>query len=134
MDQPLWQNWLNITMIGLIARRAAVGLGLYWDKLEPVLRDVYIGLLAMCALAGIAVWLSSRWVIAALSLLACAFAVSTIAEFSIGTGVATQPAWLIAQLVFVLVGTGGLIMLARRAAPRRQTHKQSPPHLRLYKS
>ena len=112
MDQPLWQNWLNIAFIGFVARRAAVSVALQWDSLNGLTRGTYIVVLVACAIAAVAVWLSTRAVVASLCLVAATFAVASIIEIS-----QLEPAlrlWIGAQLVLALLATFGLITLARR--------------------
>lgn len=112
MDQPLWQIWLNVALIGFVSRRAAVGIGMYWDSLGSVLRVSYVGLLAVCAFAAIAIWLRRAWVIAALSAVAGAFAVTTLVELT--SGHAFAPVWMVAQVIVVVTATALLARLAWR--------------------
>jgi hypothetical protein len=118
MDQPLWQILFNIALIGFVARRAAFGLALHIDRTQPALWGVYVALCAVCALAGIAVLLSRRWVIAGLAGVLAAFTLSTGVELAVG-GVA-PPASLIAQLAFAIAAGGALIGLALRRGPEPQ--------------
>jgi hypothetical protein len=111
MDQPLWQNWLNIAFIGFIARRAAISVALQWDTLNGLLRGSYVVVLAACALAAVAVWLSTRLVIASLYFLAATFGVTSLIEISLA-----PPAlrlWIGAQLAVALLAAVGLVKLAR---------------------
>ena len=112
MDQPLWQNWLNIAFIGFIARRAAVSVALQWDSLNALIRGTYIVVLVACALAAVAVWLSTRMVVATLCLLTATFSVASLVEMT-----QVQPAALRLgigiQLVAALLATLGLVKLAR---------------------
>jgi hypothetical protein len=115
MDQPLWQILFNIALIGFVARRAAVGLALHWDRTQPALWGVYVGLCAVCAFTGVAIQLSRRWVIAGIVALVGAHTVTTIVELAIG-GVAPA-GWLLAQLALALAGGGALLVLAIRTPP-----------------
>jgi hypothetical protein len=119
MDQPLWQNWLNIALIGFVARRAAVAVAIQWESLSPLLRASYIAVLGACALAAIAVWMSVRWVIGSLCSVAALFAVASLLELA-----QVEPAqrvWVLTQLVIALAGTAALVQLARRNAAHRGT-------------
>jgi hypothetical protein len=111
MDQPLWQNWLNIAFIGFVARRAAVSVALQWDSLNALTRGTYILVLAACAVAAVAVWLSTRLVIASLCFLAATFTVASIIEIS-----QVEQAlrlWIGVQLALALLAAAGLVQLAR---------------------
>lgn len=120
MDQPLWQILFNIAMIGFVVRRAAVGLALGADRTQPALWGVYVGLCAVCALAGVGVLMSRRWVIASLVAVLLAFTITTCIELAIGT--AAPAAWLVAQLVMALAGGGLLLHWARRNQPDDPVH------------
>jgi hypothetical protein len=112
MDQPLWQNWLNIAFIGFVARRAAVSVALHWDSLNALTRGMYLMVLIACALAGVAVWLSTRLVMASLCFVAATFSVASLVEM-----VQVEPALRLgigAQLGVALLATLGLVKLARR--------------------
>lgn len=114
MDQPLWQTLFNVAMIGFVARRAALGLALHAERTSPVLWGVYVALLIVCALAGIAILLGRRWVMAGLIGLVLAFGVSTFVELAIG-GVAPA-GWLLLQLLIALGGSAVLLVWAHRSA------------------
>ena len=114
MNQPLWQNLLNITLIGFVAQRAALGVGLYGGGANGPVWGTCVALLIVCAFAGIAVWLSTRWVIAALLSLALAFTLTVTVELAVG-GTANPP-WLIGQLLVAWAGTAALVVLARRSS------------------
>lgn len=115
MDQPLWQILFNIAMIGFVVRRAAVGVAVYGDQTQPALWGVYVGLIAVCGFAAVAVLLSRRWVIAALVALGVAFTVSTVVELALGS---VGPAlWILAQWMVGVAACAGLLTLALRNKP-----------------
>ncbi|MET0390386.1 MAG: hypothetical protein ABW321_30720 [Polyangiales bacterium] len=120
MDQPLWQIWLNIALIGFVARRAAVGVALHWDQIDHALRAGYIALLAVCALAGVAVWLRARWVVATLGLVALTFTGTTLLELSEATPPAQPSAWIVTQLALALACAVALMRLAWRTEDQPQ--------------
>lgn len=111
MDQPLWQNWLNIAFIGFIARRAAISVALQWDGLSGLLRGTYVVVLVACGLAAVAVWLSTRLVIAALCFVVATFSVASIIEMSLAPHALRL--WIGAQLAIALLAALGLVKLAR---------------------
>jgi hypothetical protein len=119
MDQPLWQNWLNIALIGFVARRAAMAVALQWESLNAALRAGYVVVLVACAFAAIAVWLSVRWVIGALCAVAATFTVASLMELG-----HVEPAvrtFILLQLAVAIAGTVALVSLARRNARHPQT-------------
>ena len=119
MDQPLWQNWLNIVLIGFVARRAAMAGALQWESLSAVIRAGYVAVLIACAFAAIAVWLSVRLVIASLCAVAATFTVATLLELGhVEPNVRTM---LLLQLAVAIAGTIALINLARHNARHPQT-------------
>jgi hypothetical protein len=109
MEQPLWKFTLNLALIGFVARRAAVGLALNGAGAHSAWSGVYVALAAACAFAAIAIWKSSRWVMAGLIVLVLAFGVTTSAELAAGSGPAV---WLIAQLLVAVIGAAILLVLA----------------------
>ena len=116
MDQPLWLNLFNIALIGFVVRRAALGIGLV-ERVPPGLYAAYVGLCVICALAGITIWFSRRWVIAGLVAVAAAFSVTTFAEIALGS---LAPAGiLLIQWIFGIAGCAALIVLALRTPPER---------------
>lgn len=121
MDQPLWQILLNITLIGFVVRRAAVGLALHWDRSQPALWGVYVGVCAACAFAGVAVLLGRRWVVAGLCAVLLAFTLATGVELAVG-GVAPA-GWLVAQWLMAAAATGVLLSWTR---PRREGDPAAP--------
>jgi hypothetical protein len=119
MDQPLWQNWLNIALIGFVARRAAVAVALQWESLNAAIRAGYVAVLVACAFAAVAVWLSVRWVIGSLCAVAATFTVASLLELGY-----VEPAvrtLLLMQLAVAIAGTVALISLARHNARHPQT-------------
>lgn len=114
MDQPLWQNWLNIAFIFFVARRAGVSVALQWDHLNALVRGAHALVLVACALAAVAVWLSTRLVIAALCFLAATFSVASLVELSQADPAARLGIGI--QLVIGLLASAGLVMLARSNA------------------
>lgn len=119
MNQPLWQNWLNIILIGFVARRAAVAVALQWESLNGAIRAGYIAVLVACAFAAIAVWLSVRWVVGALCAVAATYTVASLLELG-----QVEPAvrtWILIQLVVAVGGAAALIKLARHNERRPQT-------------
>lgn len=114
MDQPLWQNWLNIALIGFVARRAAVVLAMHWESSSALIRVGYIAVLAACAFGAIAVWMSMRWVITALCSIAAFFTIASLLELA--QGEPGMRAWLLMQLCVALAGTAALVQLARHNA------------------
>ena len=122
MDQPLWQNWLNIALIGFVARHAAVSVALQWDSLNSLVRGTYIVVLVACALAAVAVWLSTRLVIGALCFLTATFSVASLVEMS--QVEPTLRLWIGAQLALALLATLGLVTLAHsnQRELRREPH------------
>jgi hypothetical protein len=111
MDQPLWQNWLNIALIGFVARRAAVAVAVQWEGLNAAVRAGYIAVLVACAFAAVAVWFSARWVIAALCAVAVTFTVASLVE--LGSVEPLTRTLILFQLVVAIAGTVALIKLAR---------------------
>jgi|GEM_PF-4042775 hypothetical protein len=119
MDQPLWQNWLNIALIGFVARRAAMAVALQWESLNAALRAGYVVVLVACGFAAIAVWLSVRWVIASLCAVTATFTVASLLELGhVEPGVRTL---IVMQLAVAIAGTIALISLARHNARHPQT-------------
>jgi lysylphosphatidylglycerol synthetase-like protein (DUF2156 family) len=121
VDQPLWQNWLNIALIGFVARRAALGIGLHWPDLTTWSRASYLILLAVCVCAGGAIWLRARWVIAALLAVAAAFTLTTFTELALAMGDTQPRGWIISQWLAALAATVLLVRLAWRAGDHAQT-------------
>lgn len=119
MDQPLWQNWLNIALIGFVARRAAMAVALQWDGLNTSIRTGYVAVLVACAFAAIAVWLSVRWVIGSLCAVAATYTVASLLE--LGHVEAPVRTWILMQLVVAIAGSVALINLARHNARHPQT-------------
>ena len=119
MDQPLWQNWLNIALIGFVARRAAVAVALQWETLNAGIRAGYLAVLVACALAAIAVWLSVRWVIVSLCTVAATYTVTSLLE--LGHVEAPARTWILMQVVVAIAGTVALVNLARHNARHPQT-------------
>jgi len=119
MDQPLWQNWLNIALIGFVARRAAVAVAVQWESLNAAIRAGYVAVLIACAFAAVAVWLSVRWVIGSLCAVAATFTVATLLELRhVEPSVRTL---LVMQLAVAIAGTVALVSLARHQARHPQT-------------
>jgi hypothetical protein len=117
MDQPLWQILVNIAMLGFMARRAAVGLALYGDRVHPALWGTYVGLCAVCAFAAVALLFSRRWVIAALVALGAAYTLTTFVELALG---GAPPLWLIVQWVVGLAGCALALVMALRHSSEDQ--------------
>ncbi|HKP64592.1 MAG TPA: hypothetical protein VJV78_47980 [Polyangiales bacterium] len=115
MDQPLWQILFNIAMIGFVVRRAAVGVAVYGDQTQPALWGVYVGLIAVCGFAAVAVLFSRRWVIAALVALGVAFSLTTVVELAVGS--VGPPLFLVAQWVVGIAACAALLTLALRNKP-----------------
>lgn len=112
MDQPLWQILFNIGLIGFVVRHAAVGLAVQGGRSDPLLWGVYAALCAICALAGIAILLSRRWVIAGITTVLVGFAATTFVE--LGVGSAAPPVYLIGQLLVAVAAGAALIVMAIR--------------------
>ena len=125
MDQPLWQNWLNIALIGFVARRAAVSAALQWDSLNLLVRGTYVVVLVACALAAVAVWLSTRIVIGALCFLTATFTVASLIEMS--QVEATLRLWIGAQLGLAWLATLALVKLAR--SNQREVDREPRNHV-----
>jgi hypothetical protein len=119
MDQPLWQILFNIALIGFVVRHAAVGLAVQGGRSQPLLWGVYAALCAVCALAGIAVLLSRRWVIAGITTLLVGFAATTFIELGVGSG--APPVYLIGQLLVAVAAGVALIVMAIRT-PTEPSH------------
>ena len=119
MDQPLWQNWLNIALIGFVARRAAVAVAVQWESLNAAIRAGYVAVLIACAFAAVAVWLSVRWVIGSLCAVAATFTVATLLE--LGHVEPSVRTLLVMQLAVAIAGTVALVSLARHQARHPQT-------------
>lgn len=118
MDQPLWQNWLNIALIGFVARRAAVAVAVQWESLNAAVRAGYVAVLVACAFAAIAVWFSVRWVVASLCAVAATFTVASLLE--LGQVEPSVRTLLVMQLAVAVAGTVALISLARHNARHPQ--------------
>jgi hypothetical protein len=116
MDQPLWQNYLNLGLIAFVARRAGVGIALSGAVLPLWLTSVYVGVLGVCVLAGIGIWLKRRWVMTSIAAIALAFGIQTAAELALGMQVATAW-WLAVQLIAAWLWSALALFLAARAAP-----------------
>lgn len=114
LDQPLWQNYLNLGLIAFIARRAGLGLALSGTMLPAGIKSVYVGVLAACLFAGIGIWLKRGWVLASLALVAFAYSTQTIMELALGPQFAT--AWgLLLQLAAAWLWTTLAMFLAMHA-------------------
>jgi len=113
MDQPLWQNYLNLGLIAFVARRAGIGWSALATDAPSVLEGVYVGVLVVCVLAGIGVWLRRAWVMASISILALAFGIQTTAELISESRFAAW--WLVTQWVFAWLVSGLALFLASRA-------------------
>ena len=113
MDQPLWQNWLNVALIAFVARRAAVTLALQWDQASHGLQVLHGVVLAVCVFAAVAVWLSARWVITALATMVCVFTLASLVELA--SADAALRVGIVAQVVLAITAAAALIGLARRA-------------------
>ena len=114
MDQPLWQNLLNIALIGFVARRAALVVTLEWNSLHALVRSAHVAVLLACLVAAVAVWLSARWVVASLCALTAFFTCASLLELR-----AIEPALrsgIILQMLVALLATVVLVKLARDAA------------------
>jgi hypothetical protein len=122
MDQPLWQNLFNIALVGFVVRRAALGIGLA-EHVPPALYVAYVGLCAVCALAGILLWFSRRWVIAGLIAVGVAFTITTFAEIAVGA--IAPPPLLLIQWIFGSAGCVALVVLALRTPPESGAHECS---------
>lgn len=116
MDQPLWLNLFNIALIGFVVRRAALGIGLV-ERVPPALYAAYVGLCVICALAGITIWFSRRWVVGGLVAVGAAFSVTTFAEIALGT--IAPVGLLLTQWIIGVAGCAALIVLALRTPPER---------------
>lgn len=123
MDQPLWQNWLNIALIGFVARRAAMAVALQWESLNGALRAGYVIVLIACAFAAVAVWMSTRWVIGSLCAVAATFTIASLLELGyVDPGVR---ALILMQLAVAIAGTIALISLARHTARNPHLKRES---------
>jgi hypothetical protein len=116
MDQPLWQNYLNLGLIAFVARRAGVGVALSGAGLPLGLKSIYVGVLGVCVLAGIGIWLKRRWVMTAIAAVAFALGIQTAAELALGTQAAAAW-WLVMQLIAAWLWSALALFLAARAAP-----------------
>jgi hypothetical protein len=121
VDQPLWQIWLNVAWIAFVARRAAVGIGLHWNTLGGPLRFGYWAVLAVCALAGIAVWLPARWVVAGLAAVATAFTLVTLMEITTHLSTLPMSVGIMQWLVGIAAGAV-LVRMAWRADGAHDPH------------
>jgi peptidoglycan/LPS O-acetylase OafA/YrhL len=110
MDQPLWQNYLNSIFLAFAVLPAGVALAL--GVSPPALRVACIAVCVACAIAAVAIWGKRAWVIGSLALVAITFTLATVAALALAPA-STHGRWL-AQLVVVLAGSAGLIMLAHR--------------------
>jgi hypothetical protein len=110
MDQPLWQNFLNMAFVAFVARRAGVGLALGDGGAMAVVDVVQC---AACLFAAIAIWLRRAWVMAALLFLGFAFVAGTAIELTHESG--ANAAWLGMQLVFGVLASVALSVLAYRS-------------------
>ena len=130
MDQPLWQNYLNIGLLAFVAHRAALGLALTGTTLPQDLTILYACVLGSCVLAGIGVWLQRGWVIASIVTVAITFGIQTGIELLLGQPPAT--AWLLVmQLVAAWIWSALAVVLAMRSAPRtRVSAPAKRTHLR----
>jgi hypothetical protein len=119
MDQPLWQNWLNIAFIGFVARTAALAVALRWDSLQTLVLGAHLVVLAACLFAAVAVWLSTRWVVSSLCALTATFVIASLFELG-----AVEPAMrvaIVARIGVALAAAAALLKLALHA----QQHPES---------
>jgi hypothetical protein len=116
MDQPLWQNYLNLGLIAFVARRAGVGLALSGAVVPLGLKSVYVSVLGVCILAGVGIWLKRRWVMTSIAAVALGFGVQTAAELALGAQLAAAW-WLAMQLIAAWLWSALALFLAARAAP-----------------
>lgn len=117
MEQPLWQNLLNIAFIGWVVRRAAVVLA--FGSEPQLLVGMYVALCIAGLIAGVLIWFRPRWVAAGLILLTVTFVATSLAETAIGH------APLASALVFstfALVAAAVLVRLALRADSGDRAH------------
>ena len=131
MDQPLWQNYLNLGLLAFVARRAALGLALAGSVLPPDLTIVYACVLGSCVLAGVGVWLKRGWVITSIVTIAIAFGIQTAIEL-VRAGPAATPWLLVTQLMAAWLWSALAVVFAMRSGPsERVSSAAKRPQLRV---